>query len=265
MKKKNINEITRIMSRIRKSKKKVFTNYYYSYNASDVLFDVIELDETVIFCIQELEIYRIFYYSSNTEELADALSKMPEGSILDIIEKEETPANQWLVSAGFELYSVYGRFGEPLLGYEEQKAIYEKNRMDVFYNENYGQYAQQEDLREIQKLIAKNFDIKTDHLFTDEQMLQLIQDKSVYIEKEEGKIICIIIYRVEGKKLYGNLTYNRGTADVSYSIEKKILLQSIRDYQVNYIYYWISLSNTKALKRVEAVSPHLYNFIYQKH
>lgn len=265
MNKKNINEITRIMSGIRKSKKKVYTNYYYSYNASDVLFDVMEFDETIIFCIQELEIYRIFYYSCNTEELADALSKVPEGSILDIIEKEETPVNEWLDSTGFELYSVYGRFGGQLPGYEEQKALFEKNRMDMFYNENYGQYAQREDLREIQTLIMENFDIKTDHLFTDEQMLQLIQDKSVYIEKEEGKIICIIIYRIEGKKLYGNLTYNKGTADISYSIEKKILLQSIRDHQVNYRYYWISMSNKKALKRVESVPPHLYNFIYQKH
>lgn len=38
MKKENINEILEVMNRIRKQKKKICTNYYYSYNASDVLF-----------------------------------------------------------------------------------------------------------------------------------------------------------------------------------------------------------------------------------
>lgn len=264
MNKKKINEIARIMSGIRKQKKKVYTNYYYSYNASDALFDVMEFNETVIFCIQEMDIYRVFYYSCNVEELSDALSKMPEGAILDIIEKEMISDVKWLEESGFEQYSVYGRFGGLLPGYEEQKAIFEKKRMDVFYNEDYGQYAQQEDLREIQKLIAENFDEKTDHFFTDEQMLQLIHDKLVCIEKEEGKIICIVIYRIEGKKIYYNFTYNKGTADISYSIEKKILLQSIRDHGVNYIYSWIAMSNKKALKRNSFQSPHLYNYIYQK-
>ena len=264
MKKKNINEISEAMNRIRKQKKKVCTNYYYSYNASDVLFDVWEMDETVIFCIREMEIYRVFFYSCNMAELTDALSKMPEGAILDIIEKQDTSFKDWMDLTGFQLYSVYGRFGKQLPNYEEQKAIFEKLQMDKFYNENYGQYASQEDLSEIQKLIAENFDAKTDHLFTDEQMKRLIQDQSVYIEKEERNIICIVIYRIEGKKLYYNLTYNKGTADISYSIEKKIQLQAIHNYGVNYIYSWIDMSNKKALKRNSSPTPHLYNYIYQK-
>lgn len=264
MEKKNIHEICKIMSAIRKQKKKIYTNYYYSYNASDVLFDVMKLDETVVFCIQELEIYRVFYYSCNVKELTDALSKMPKGAILDIIQKEKILNADWLDLSGFEQYSVYGRFGGPCSSYEEEKAMFEKNRMDAFYNEDYGQYARQEDVSEIQELISENFDVKTDHLFSDEQMKQLIHDKSVYIEKEDGKIICIEIYRIEGKKVYYNLTCNKGTADISYSIEKKILLQSIRDYGVNYIYYWIAMSNTKALRRKAFLTPHLYNYIYQK-
>ncbi len=264
MKKENINEILEVMNRIRKQKKKICTNYYYSYNASDVLFDVWEMDETVIFCIQELEIYRVFYYSCNIEELTDALSKMPEGAILDIIEKQDTSFKEWIDLAGFQLYSVYGRFGIQLPDFEEQKSILEKSRMNKFYNENYGQYANQEDLRQIQKLIAENFDVKTDHLFTDEQMRQLIHNNCVYIEKEEGDIICIVIYQIEGKKLYYNLTYNKGTADISYSIERKIQLQAIRNYGVNYIYSWIDMSNIKALKRNSSPTPHLYNYIYQK-
>lgn len=264
MKKKNIKEIVRIMNEVRKKKKTVYSNYYYSYNASDVLFDVLKLKETIVFGIQELEIYRVFYYSCNVEELTEALSEMPKGAITDIIEKKEITDTIWLDSSGFKQISVYGRFGGPCASYKEQKAKFQKSKIDIFYDEAYGKCASEEDLGEIQKLIMNNFDFRTDHLFTDEQMLQLIRDNLVYVEKEEGNIICIVIYRIEGKKLYFNLTYNRGTADISYSIEKKILLQSIRDYGVNYTYGWIAMTNKKALKRSSFSYPHLFNYIYQK-
>lgn len=264
MEKRNIKDISQSMSRIRKQKKKIITNYYYTYNHSEVLFDVIEREETILFGIQEVDIYRVFYYSCNEKELEDGLREMPEGTILDIIAKEDTLEDEWLNQAGFKLYNVYGRFGMVLPGYEEQKERMAENRLDQYYNEGYGEYAKAEDVEEIQEKIRGAFDSKTDHLFSDEQMNRLIQDKSVYVQRENGRIFCIVIYRIEGKKLYYNLTFNEGTADVSYSIEKKILLQAIRDYGVNYSYSWIALTNKKALKRNGAPSDDVYNYIYEK-
>lgn len=264
MEKKHIKEISLKMTEIRKTKRKVMTNYYLTYNGADVLFDTFVTEETIVFCIQENNIYRVFYYSVDEKDLIENLKKLPKNSILDIVAQEGSLDVQWLEGAGFYLYSTYARFGQPLLDYENQKELMSKNRIDAFYNEEYGECATVDDVQELQRLISKGFDEKTDHLFSDEELEDLINNKNILVQRESGEIFCIFIYKIEGKKFYYNLSYNEGTADVLYSIEKKSLLNAIKEYGVSYAYSWMALTNKKALKRSAVPADHMRNYIFEK-
>lgn len=259
-----ITNISLIMRTIRKKKKKILTNYYMTYNQSDKIFDVIESEETVVFAIQEGVIYRIFYYSCDENDLIECLSQIDRACVLDIISKEEEMGYAWLEKANFEFYSKYIRFGSVLPTYEEQVLTMKNNRLDSFYNEEYGEYAQEEDVAEIQKLISAAFDAKTDHLFSDEELLNRIKKHQVLVDRDQGAIYCMLIFDITGKQFYYNLVYNEGTADVSYSMEKKALLYAIKEHGVNYAYSWIDIRNKKALKRNTAKPDGVYNYIFKR-
>lgn len=259
-----MDEVILCMQNIRRSRKNIYTNYYLSYNGTNVIFDILSGDETIIFCIWEKDIYRVFYYSCNLSELVSLLKHTPSGAIIDIIAKEENPDMDWIKDANYNLYNTYARFGQKLLTCQEEIERLAKHPLDAYYNENYGSYATEQDLQQLQFIIEKSFDKKTDHLFTDEQLLELIRKNWVLIEKEDGIIYCVVIFQIEGKKCYYNLTYNKGTADVLFSIEKKIRLNAIKEYDANYIYSWIALSNKKALNRCIVPRDGVYNYIFEK-
>lgn len=265
MGKKTIQEILARMREIRSQKKNVLTNYYFTYNNKpEILFDVIDGIDTVIFGVQEMYVYRVFYYSNNKKELLKLLCDIPEGAVLDVVTKEENLDTHWLEKADIFWYNTYGRFGSLLLPYEEQKRAYESNKLDMFYNEQYGEYAKETDVREIQKLLRKNFDTKTDYFFTDDELRKLIEEERVVVEREQGSIYFIFIFRIEGKKFYTNLLYNEGTADISYSVEKRLVLESLQRYGVKYIYFWAALDNKAALKRNGNPVADSYNYIFEK-
>lgn len=261
---KDIGEIQQIIDGFKEKGKRTKTNYYYTYQNFSDSFDVWEGTATIVFGIKEGMVYRVFYCSQNEEELGECLKQVPEGAVLEFITKEKVINENFLARAGFELYDTYGRLGRSLLGYEEEKERMKMQRMGCFYDDSYGEIATKHDLSELQKVIYGTFDVKADHLLTDKEMLELIEKNQVIIQRECGKICCIFIYKIQGKKIYYNLSLNRSTADVLYSIQQKELLKAIREKGVIYMYGWISLNNKAAVKRNENISIDKYNYIFLK-
>ena len=72
------------------------------------------------------------------------------------------------------------------------------------------EYPQLSDVQELYELTLSTFDPLTDDIPTVEQWKNIIENKECVIHREEGKIISYYVYRLEGKKLYSNITLNRG-------------------------------------------------------
>ncbi len=250
--------------KIRVPGKKMISNYYMNYSDKDkLLFDIYETEKTVLFGFKEGNIYRVFFYTVEPSDLIFLLKQNIQGEeVIEIVSKESLDSYRWIENTGFRWYKTFERYGTTLQSYEETKRNYEKSRMNNFYNENYGQFATMEDIPDIQCCIKNQFDERADHFFCDKDLADLISNKNIYVEKENGHIYCICIFRIEGKKIYFNLSYNMGTADVLYSIERKILLNAICEHKVTYSYCWMDQENVKAQKRRGAPSEHIYNYIF---
>ncbi len=261
-----VSEIREKMRLIHSECRTPLSNFYNNIpHVETISFDCILESHTIVFCMEDVGIYRAYYYSSDPIELGKTLSKLPAGTIIDIVDRDRVPDYPWISGTGFELYTTYIRFGRTLTSYEEVVKQMADNPVDVFYDETYGQYPTMEDIPEIRTLIDNGFDPKTDHLFSNEQLKELIEEGAVTVERDSDGIYCVFISRIFGKKYYANLIVNQGSADVSYSLEKKALLKAIKEHGVNYMYAWIDERNKKALKRAAGFpEDNLFNHIYEK-
>ncbi len=85
-----IQEIVKEISSLRKTKKKLISNYYMNYQGSDMEFDIWKGLETIIFCIQEENVYRCFFATTDVVELNSLLSKLPSQTVMDYLTKDES-------------------------------------------------------------------------------------------------------------------------------------------------------------------------------
>lgn len=83
------------------------------------------------------------------------------------------------------MYAVYGRVGHSIVGAKEERERFSHNPLDRFYREEYGRLAKKEQLAEIQKILRERFDRYADHLYSDEEMEELIVNNQVWIQCEE--------------------------------------------------------------------------------
>ena len=63
-----IQEIMQFISSLRKSKKKLLTNYFLTYQNSEQDFLTWKGEESIVFCAQEEELQRCFFASTNRSE-----------------------------------------------------------------------------------------------------------------------------------------------------------------------------------------------------
>ena len=238
---KRISEISRV--------KRVKTNFYGHMELRNQEFQTVQTDQTIVFWYHDSNICRVFFYSVKESEIKELLKKVPQGAVVDIISKHKDEEEQWKALTGFSVLSVYGRFGRNIESAEQEQERFKKNPLDRFYREEYGCLAKKEQLNEIQHILQTHFDNAGDHLYSDDQMTELINNKRVWIQCEEGKITTIFVYKIEGKKFYSNTSFNDSTADVLYSIQKKVLLQAIEEYGIIYFYGWIRINNRQSLRK----------------
>lgn len=260
MEKMKLYDILSIFTTIKKEGKKIISNYYNNYQDREMLFDVYRGNHSIIFCVQDVKLYRVFFCSNAAEELSGLLSVLPLGSVADFITRKEEEF-LWLLNSGFKQYAVFRRFGKEEDGssYSNEpewcKSLPERYRFD---------YAERKDAQSIYTLLYQVFDPKTNHLCTLDDLVNMIDKKWVLFYKEESEIISLLIYQVMGRKFYVNIIYNAGTADISYKIEQRALNDAKEQFDINYRYAWIDLKNKRALKRCGLKPENMYNYIFEK-
>ena len=98
----------------------------------------------------------------------------------------------------------------------------------------------------ILKLIYNGeFSFYTDYLPTREEIVNMISNRQVVVNKCDNKVLGVIIYTIEGRKCYLNLW-------MDYSGEGLFLLFDIYNIMVEkslkYAYFWVNSTNKKVIK-----------------
>lgn len=258
----NIREISKYIFKLRKSKKKVITNYYLTLQDSEKDFETWVAENSIVFCAQENMVLRCFFATTDTDELNILLEKMPEGTVLDYITREKTASFSWEKS-GFKYYRTLIRYTNPDLFTVKEKTKREK-LLEQFYQEDFGEFATKDDVDELYNLLYTTFDYRVSRLPSKEELLQQIEKKWILLYRYNGNIIAFTMYQIEGKKYYGYQVYNKGTADVLYNLDCRALKHAISTYQVKSSYAWIEVNNSAAKKRVNGTFDGTYDYIFLK-
>ena len=261
----NISEINQVISSMKREKGSIITNYYYNIADDGEDYEIIRSKDSLVFIKNQVKRQDALFCTTDMKDCLKILKTLDKDVMLSIVSKDSDYDTHSFDAAGFELYAVYERFGDRLYDVDTQSELMKDNKMDSKYDESYGEYPSKDDIPEIQRILEEVFDPLTDDFFTDEELLSLIENKNVVVERTAKRIYCINIFQIFGKKFYGNILWNIGMPYVSYSIEKKTLLEAIRNKGVNYRYLWIRKDNASALARnLTQKSENIYNYIFRK-
>lgn len=257
-----IQEITQFIFSLRKTRKKMITNYYLTLADQDEDYQSWTAENSIVFCARENKVYRCYFATTDTGELNTLLEKVPDGAVMDYVTKQETGQFPW-VDAGFSHYTTLRRCTVPSLSQERPKTKRDL-LLEEFYDEGIGDFATDEDAEELYDLLYEVFDYRVSRLPSKQQLLEMIAKNWVLLYRENGEIISFLMYQIEGKKYYGYQIYNKGTADITYNLQCKAMKYAVSHYQVKSSYAWVEIGNQGANDRVGDTFDGTYDYIFLK-
>lgn len=228
---------------IKRKYRKTVTNYYKPMEDSD--FDVCQTERTIVFGIQDRLVYRVYFYTAAIDELAELLKVYPDGVTIDILARgrdDFTSVFHQLEQAGYGRYAAFQRYHIPNL----KEGIYSKIPEDLQELEakQYGRYAVESEAEEILQMLRDTFDPKESHLQGLDELAHMIRNKNVKVISENDKIVTLITFWQEGKKLYIEHAINTGRREYMHCLYLGTLENALSE-GINYVYTWISSINER--------------------
>lgn len=236
-------EIKQKTQAIKRKYRKAVTNYYKPIE--DSKFDVCQTEKSIVFGIQDHLVYRVYFYTAAIDELPDLLRKYPGEATIDILARgcdDVEPLFSKLTQAGYGRHAVFQRYHIPDL----QKGIYSKIPEDFqgLDTKRYGRYAAEAEAGEILRMLQDTFDPKESHLQDLQELKRMIQNKNVRVISENDKIVTLITFWQEGKKLYVEHAINIGRREYMHCLYLSTLENALSQ-GINYVYTWISSINER--------------------
>lgn len=263
-----ISLILKYCMEIKKEKKTIYSNYYNKYNDSNIEFDVIEGQGTIVFGLKEEFIYRVYFFSNNLKTLKELLTQVRSDAVTDYICKENIgEIGELIEQSGWKKYAEYARTMLSVSNIQKKKTKMEL-MLEKMYNPNIAILANQHDIPAIRKMMFDTFDPVNSEIIGEQELQKLIEEETVWLCKVDDKITTCYIYRIEGKKRYGMLTYNCLSADYLYSVTRRAHEISNVKHKPEWHYGWINLENTKIIRTLKSTDDlkldGVKNFIYKK-
>lgn len=247
-------------------------NFYFGIVDDEQEAEVLENEKALVFIVQEPNRKRAFFAFAEEDSLKRLLLKIPAGTIMEYIHKtQKNPLEHIFIDSDMERYAVFLR--RTLCYSENPYTIPETGRRKLLmemYDPSCGEYATEEDVMELYELDRENFDVLCDGVFDLEQWKQVVSNQECLLYRENGKIIAFYVFRLQGKKLYGNRAMNQGPANYLYNLERRIF-EEMWNKGIRVFYAWYNSENTKALNRFNKQADRtiksrsiIYNTIYIK-
>lgn len=147
--------------------------------------------------------YKFYYYVDTLADIKDALVLLNKYKIKSNVSLSFTTKNEKGIKnfkeitelLGFEFYKEYARVISGPSAYKSKE------------NKEYYTLATQDNKKELLEIIYKEFDVITDYLPSEKELLELIENKSILINKIDEKIIFIQIYEYKKGTLYSRMTW----------------------------------------------------------
>lgn len=265
-------EIKEKIRSLKRSYKKIDTNFYPGTADDEQEADVFENEKALVFVIQEPNRRRVFFVSADETDLSKLLLKIPKGSVLEYICRDEkNPLENVFANSGVVLYKTYIR--RTICYSDNPYDLPETGRRKLLkelYDPACGEYADEKDVCDLFELTKETFDPLCDDVFTVEQWEDIVAKKQCLLYRENGEIISYYVFRQEGKKLYSNISLNRGPANYLYNLERRVF-EEMWAKGIRIFYAWFHIENSKALRRKNENDEKytkskeiIFNFIYMK-
>lgn len=240
-----------VLEKINVLKKKghIKTNYYPGVVeiTTDSLF--FENEKAVVFIVEEPFRKRVFFATVDNDSLVLLLQKVPAGCILEYIYKQENDMVDCFVRGGLIEYTYYIR--NTIVWSESPYTVSETGRrklLQEMYDPHCGEYASQNDIMELYTITKETFDNNCDDIFTLDRWANIIENKECLLYKENNQIIALYVWRLEGKKLYSNISINRGSANILYNLERRVF-EEMWDKGIRVYCAWFNKDNFLAINR----------------
>ncbi len=266
-------DIQKRIDELKKKEGKLVSNIIFSQIDSEEEAEALWDEKGVVFIVQEPNRKRAYYAVSDTSVLISLLHKVESGVVLECIHQKEmiNEMEKFILESGFSFYKKYIRV--TICYNENPHKIPEKGRrklLQELYDPACGEYPSIEDARELYELTKETFDPLTDDVFTIDVWKSIIRKKECLVYREQGKIISYYVWRLEGKKLYSNISVNQGPANYLYNMERRAF-ETMWDKGIRVYYAWFDMENSKALTRYNKNSEkcitsikQIFNSIYIK-
>lgn len=265
-------DVKKKINALKQSHGKLITNFYYNSLDDMQKAECLENEKALVFLVQEPFRKRVYFAAADPDACSALLSQLPENSVLEYICQDNlNPLEPVFINGGMERYTSYIRVTMTYSEnpYEAPEAGRRKLLQDM-YDPEFGEYAGEEHAAQLYQITREVFDEFCDDIFTFEKWKKIIADKECLLYCEEGEIVAYYVYRLEGKKLYSNLSVNKGAANYLYNLERRVF-EEMWEKGIQTFYAWFNESNVKALQRENEMarkcvkSRHeIYNFIYIK-
>lgn len=202
--------------------------------------------------------YILNFVVATLDDLHTLLTQIPGNTVINIVYKEECDLDSFFISEGLSLYASYQR---NVTRYESNPYLFpETNKrrklLPKLYDPNCGEYPSREDAEELDRLHRQVFDPLCDDMFTIDEWNEKIDNKEILVYRERGKITAYYCFRLEGQKLYSNMSVNIGAANTLYNMERRVF-EEMWSRGVRIFYGWFNLKNERAKKH--GISPEAAN------
>ena len=224
--------INQVYSLIRQRGAIVLSNFY-GVDENEVYYGVCS-EESLAIVKNECDYQRMYVVTINTNDLISLLSLSlitDQKYVINIPTKGDIA--QWdnlLKNFEFKQIGTYHR-------YNNLKIKYRKSAI--------GEYANINQIGEIEKLLQDNFSKYTDHLPTKKELSEMIQNNQVLVDLENGAVVGCLIYTIEGKKVYLNVWIDKGGNGL-FLLYK--VYNIIFDLQCKMAYFWVNDENLPVIK-----------------
>lgn len=258
----NLRQIMQEITKCRVPGEKSYRNYYPG-ESLDTVYEMLQGEKTVVFWREENSVVRVYFHTSCLRELAGILADTPEHSVIDFVCREGEVPSEAIEAGGFKKYAVFIKKQWAIKGIASVPQEGVAKLLYDAYQPDCGVYAGEEDVSQIHELLLQNFDPKADHIFSEEELSQMARDKEILVYKLGEKIESFFIYRREGKKLYCAFSYNNVSADILYSLERRVKEIEYKN-GIAIHYAWFNAKNKKALRRNSGTDTGIRDYIFTK-
>lgn len=260
-----IKEISQKVRKIRTDNGALITNINWSNLDLGEEVAVFDSQKGIAFLVPEMNKIKVYYAAACEEEITELLLKVPAGVVLEYFYKSENEMGTIFERAGFSHYANYFRvttiYEVNPFGNETGK----RKLLNELYDPECGEYPILEDAEELDQLTRRKFDPLTDDVFSIDEWQDIIRKKECLVIKENGRIVTYYVWRLEGRKLYSNMSLNLGPANYIYNLERRVFDLMWKE-GIRVSYAWLNEGNGRVLTKSSLTKKagDLYDAIYIK-